>query len=82
MDQSLVSGEENSTTKFDSEVLLTRQQFSEYWELLPIRVKRAINRTKKGELPPCSEDELKTLRNRYLQQPDECRSSSSLKCAE
>jgi hypothetical protein len=81
MDQTTSSVAENNNTKFDSEVLLTRQQFSEYWETFPFRVRRSINRTKKGELPPCSEDELKEIRNRYLK-PNECGSSSSLKCAE
>jgi hypothetical protein len=81
MDQEIPSGSENNNTKFDSEVLLTRQQFSDYWETFPFRVRRSINRTKKGELPPCSEDQLKDLINRYLK-PNECGSSSSLKCAE
>ena len=81
MEESQTSVVNWPATKFDSEVLLESKQFSEYWDLFPFKVRKSLNKTKKGELPPCSDAELKSVLDRYLQQ-NECGSSSSLKCAE
>jgi hypothetical protein len=81
MEQSLTSVINCPTTKFDSEVLLEPKQFSEYWDLFPFKVRKSLNKTKKGELPHCSDEELKVVLDRYLQQ-NECGCSSSIKCAE
>ncbi len=81
MDEEFKSVSTFNATKFEPEERLTRQQFSDYWELFPFKARKSINKTKRGELPPCSDSDLKNLLESYLGK-NECGSSSSLKCAE
>jgi hypothetical protein len=45
-------------TKFEESELLTPQQLSNYWDSFPYSVRKALNKTKKGQLPKVSDEEL------------------------
>jgi hypothetical protein len=81
MENTLTSVANISTTKFDSEICLNPKQFSEYWDLFPFRVRKSLNKTKRGELPVCSDDQLKKILDNYLNQ-DERRISTGIECSE
>lgn len=53
-------------TKFDEPVLLEPKQFSAYWEKFPYPMRKAVNRTKRGELKPVSDDDLFHILVKYL----------------
>ena len=58
-------------TKFEEPELLTKKQFSEYWSKFPYPVRKAVNKTKRGELKPVSdEDLLQILLNYFEKKPD------------
>ncbi len=66
-------------TEYEGELEeLTPEQFSEYWDKLSYPVRKAWNRTKRGELAPVSDEELKKRRDAYLAKPE---NDSDVECS-
>ena len=65
------SSEPQNMTKFEEKEEIPAEQFTEIWNRFPYQVRKSLNKTKRGELAPVSDEQLKLKIQNYLENSNE-----------